>query len=242
MAYTAGDVTRFEQAKALAAQLVKDARRGDALSVVLMADPPRVVIGDPSPNHAEVLKEIEEITLPHGGTDLAASFDAIDRVLDVSTIPQKEVVFLTDLQAASWRQAGGDDDGLKRALAKLEARQAAVGRHRPGQVRRREPRGDRPAARRADRHASDALDPRPTPRSTTSGPNRSRGSRVRLMVDGRLGPEQPPSTCAVGRGPAGRLHATRSPRRATTWSRSRSTTTRSSSTTAAGWPCRSASA
>ena len=63
-------MTRFEQAKTLAAQLVKDARRGDAISVVLMADPPRVVIGDPSPNHAEVHKEIEEITLPHGGTDL----------------------------------------------------------------------------------------------------------------------------------------------------------------------------
>ena len=104
MAYTVADVTRFEQAKTLAAQLVKDARRGDAISVVLMADPPRVVIGDPSPNHAEVQKEIEEITLPHGGTDLEATFRAIDRVLDASTIAQKEVVFLTDLQAASWRR------------------------------------------------------------------------------------------------------------------------------------------
>src|SRR4051794_24052592 len=38
MANTAtGDITRFEQAKTLAAQLVKDARRGDAISVVLMA-------------------------------------------------------------------------------------------------------------------------------------------------------------------------------------------------------------
>ena len=120
MAYAPADVTRFEQAKTLAAQLVKDARRGDAISVVLMADPPRVVIGDPSPNHAEVLKEIEEITLPHGGTDLAASFDAIDRVLAASTIAQKEVVFLTDLQAASWRRPSEvGDDGLKRALAKL---------------------------------------------------------------------------------------------------------------------------
>src|SRR5437660_7444492 len=86
MAYTTGDVTRFEQAKTLAAQLVKDARRGDAISVVLMADPPKVVIGDPAPNHAEVLKEIEEITLPHGGTDLEASFRAIERVLDAAAI------------------------------------------------------------------------------------------------------------------------------------------------------------
>src|SRR5436305_2834802 len=124
MAYATGDVTRFEQAKTLAAQLVKDARRGDAISVVLMADPPKVVIGDPSPNHAEVLKEIEEVTLPHGGTDLEASFRTIDRVLESSTIPQKEVVFLTDLQAASWRRpAEGEDEGLKQTLKRLEARQ-----------------------------------------------------------------------------------------------------------------------
>src|SRR4051794_9838337 len=126
MAYAPADVTRFEQAKTLAAQLVKDARRGDAISVVLMADPPRIVIGDPSPNHAEVLKEIDEITSPHGGTDLEASFRAIDRVLDASTISQKEVVFLTDLQVASWRK-GGDDGGLKRLLAKVES-------HRPRSV------------------------------------------------------------------------------------------------------------
>ena len=56
-------VTRFDQAKALAAQLVKDSRRGDAISMILMGDPPRVVIGDPSPNLVEVQKEIEELAL-----------------------------------------------------------------------------------------------------------------------------------------------------------------------------------
>ena len=69
MAYTPADKTRFEQAKALAAQLVRDARRGDVLSIVLMADPPRVVVGDASPsaNQDEVLKEIEAITCPTAG-------------------------------------------------------------------------------------------------------------------------------------------------------------------------------
>ena len=49
-------------------------------------------------------------------------------MLDASDIPQKEVVFLTDLQAASWRKpAPAADDGLKRAVAELEA-QRPVGR------------------------------------------------------------------------------------------------------------------
>src|SRR5262249_50457730 len=103
MAYADGDTTRFDRANALAAQLVRDARRGDAVSLVVMGEPPKVVIGDPSPNQDEVLKELREVTLPHGGTDLAASFLAIDRVLEASTaIEQKEIVVLTDLQAASW--------------------------------------------------------------------------------------------------------------------------------------------
>ena len=57
MGYATAGATRFEQAKTLASRLVRDARRGDAISVVVMGDPPRVVIGDPSPNHAEVIKE-----------------------------------------------------------------------------------------------------------------------------------------------------------------------------------------
>jgi hypothetical protein len=195
MAYTVSDVTRFDQAKTLAVQLVKDARRGDAISVILMAEPPRVVIGDPSPNHAEVQKEIEEISLPHGGTDLEATFRAIDRVLAASSIAQKEVVFLTDLQAASWRK-GGDDDGLKRIIAKLEAhkpRSVVIDLGKPGgenravtDLRIRDPiiTVDHSTVIRAVIH--------------NYGPNRVEGVRVRLMVDGRLVPEQSPVSLEVG--------------------------------------------
>jgi len=133
MAFVSGDQPRFEQAKTLATQLVRDARKGDVLSVVLMGEPPRVVVGDASPsaNGGEVIKEIEAIRRPDGATDLVASFEAVDRVLGVSTIPRKEVIFITDLQAASWRKGGPDGvgnsnaDPLKRAVSKLDARQVA---------------------------------------------------------------------------------------------------------------------
>jgi hypothetical protein len=195
MAYTSGDVTRFEQAKSLAAQLVKDARRGDAISVVLMADPPRVVIGDPSPNHAEVLKEIEETTLPHGGTDLQASFRAIDRVLEASSISQKEVVFLTDLQTASWHKPG-DDDGLKRILAKLEAhkpRSVVIDLGKAGGLNRAvtELRLGAPIVTVDQSTLIHAI-------VHNYGPNRVEGLHVRLLIDGRIGPEQTPIDLAVG--------------------------------------------
>ncbi len=123
MGYSDGEGTRFERARALAAQLIKDARQGDAISLLLMGDPPRVVVGDPSPNRDEVQKELHEVVMPHGGTDLAASFTKLDEILEVSPITQKEIVFLTDLQTASWRRPGAaSDGGLKRALARIEAR------------------------------------------------------------------------------------------------------------------------
>ncbi len=125
MDYRVDDVPRFEQARDIARRLVKDARQGDALSLVLMADPPRAIVGSPSFNKEAVLREINAVALPHGGTDLAATFRKIDEVLGASPLPRKEVVFLTDLQAASWkRPESRGDAGLKNAIAKLDARRA----------------------------------------------------------------------------------------------------------------------
>ena len=149
MGYTSGESSRFEEAKAVATQLVKDSRGGDAISLILMGDPPRVVIGDPQHNLNEVRKEIGELTLAHGGTDLPATFEAIKRVLEASSITQKEVVFLTDLQAASWRPNAEVGETVKRVLADLEDRRVALGGDRPGTDRGREPGGDRLEARRA---------------------------------------------------------------------------------------------
>ncbi|WP_435016663.1 BatA domain-containing protein [Tundrisphaera sp. TA3] len=199
MDYTAGDATRFGQAKALASRLVQDARGGDALSVVLMADPPRVVVGDaaPSSNRDELLKEIESITLPHGGTDLVASFNAIDRVLDVSPIPRKEVVFLSDLQSASWQTAPGQAEALKSAVAKLAARQAqstVIDLGKDGGENRAvvDLRLNTPIVTR--------VGPPPIVSATVHnyGPNPVTAAKARLLVDGQLGPEGAPQDIAVG--------------------------------------------
>ena len=187
MAYAPAGATRFEQAKTLAAQLVRDARPGDAISLILMADPPRVVIGAPSANHAEVLNELEDVSLPHGGTHLASTFEAVDRVLESSTIPQKEVVFLSDLQAASWR-AGSGDEGLKRALEKLSSRRprsVVIDLGAPGGENRAIT--DLRLARSPIVTVGDPATFRVTARNF--GPDRVDGARVRLLIDGRVGPE-----------------------------------------------------
>jgi hypothetical protein len=123
MDYKTAETSRFEQAKALAAQLVRAARQGDGISVVLLGDPARAVIGAPAFNRDIVLKEIADLAVTHGGTDLTGSFAKIEEALAASDIPRKELVVLTDLQATSWnRSRTGADEGLKRLIAKLNAR------------------------------------------------------------------------------------------------------------------------
>lgn len=125
MDYAVADATRFDQARGLARRLVKDARPGDAFSLVLMADPPRAVVGAPAFSREAVLKEIDELTLPHGGADLANTFRILDEVLEASDITRKEVVVVTDLQRASWAPGrGAADERLTRALARIEAKRA----------------------------------------------------------------------------------------------------------------------
>ena len=189
MGYASDGDTRFDRAKAVAAQLVKDARRGDAISLVVMADPPRVVIGDPSPNHGEVLKELEEVTMPHGGTDLVASFNKVDEVLAVSNIPQKEVVFLTDLQAATWRRpSGSGDEGLKRVLARVEARHTrsvVIDLGRAGSENRAvtDLRLGAPVVTVGAPCLVRAV-------VRNFGPSKKDGVKVGLVIDGNVGPEQ----------------------------------------------------
>jgi hypothetical protein len=188
MGYTSGETSRFQLAKAIATQRVKDSRGGDAISLILMGDPPRLVIADPSPNLAEVRKEIEELTVSHGGTDLAKTFEDIVRVLDASPIEQKEVTFLTDLQATSWRPPAGSAESFKRLLARLEE-------HRPRSVVI-----DLGIPGAENRAVTDLGLGAPvvTVGSTVLiravlrnfGPSRTDGVAARLTADGRLGPEE----------------------------------------------------
>jgi Aerotolerance regulator N-terminal/von Willebrand factor type A domain len=192
MGHVTTDATRFDQAKELAAKLIKTARKGDAVSILLMADPPKVVVKEPSANHAEVLKELADVTLPHGGTDLAATLSALDRVLDSSDISQKDVVFISDLQTASWRVRRGGEEALKRAIAKLESRKPSLGTA----VIDLGAAGDTNRAVVDLKIGSPIVTPAmvPTPSITVTvrefGREAPEGARVQLLIDGQVGPEK----------------------------------------------------
>ena len=60
------DATRFERAKRIARQIVNAGRQGDAFSLVLMADRPRVIIGGAAVEPAAVIREIDNLELTAG--------------------------------------------------------------------------------------------------------------------------------------------------------------------------------
>src|SRR5262245_53201536 len=110
MGLKVGDKTCFEKARAVAERLVqesKDNGRGDGYSVVLMAAPPRTIVGGdagPAEKLDSVLSELQGLRLPHGNSDLARTLDRVASLLKASPgkFVEKEVYFLTDMQKTSW--------------------------------------------------------------------------------------------------------------------------------------------
>jgi hypothetical protein len=107
MGYKPTDKSRFERAKELAAQIVEESNQGDGFTLLMLADPPRVVVGTPVFERADFLEEIDHLRLPHAGGDLPTTIEKAIEVLatarrEFPKLVQHEVYFLTDLGRTSW--------------------------------------------------------------------------------------------------------------------------------------------
>lgn len=129
MGYRPTDQSRFERAKELASTIVDESRRGDGLSFLLMASPPRAIIASPAFEPRAVLEEIDNLVLPHTEADLLATLDKIKEVLDrvekeTPRLHQHEIYLLTDLQRVTWLPGGREKirDELRRRGRELSER------------------------------------------------------------------------------------------------------------------------
>lgn len=96
--------TCFERARDLAAQIVRESSGGDSFSIVLMAEPPRRIVPEPSEDARKVLAEIANLHVTHGNADLAATLNTVESLVRASPgkYLAREVYFLTDLQQSTW--------------------------------------------------------------------------------------------------------------------------------------------
>ncbi|MGE0609951.1 MAG: BatA domain-containing protein [Pirellulales bacterium] len=107
MGYKPTDRSRFDRAKELAGQIVQGSSQGDAFTLVLLGSPPRKLVATPVFERDALLKELENLALPHGTADLPATLEAVEDVLqtarrDQPRLEQEEVYFLTDLGRVGW--------------------------------------------------------------------------------------------------------------------------------------------
>lgn len=134
MAYKPTDRSRFDRAKELARLIVEQSSQGDGFTLVLLADPPRVVVGRPAFQPRDFLEEIENITLPHGGADLPATLAKVQEILaqarqEHKRLTREEVLILTDLGRNTWMPDLGGDDAVsefRQRSTRLGARTALM--------------------------------------------------------------------------------------------------------------------
>ncbi|MBI3837205.1 MAG: BatA domain-containing protein, partial [Planctomycetia bacterium] len=105
MGYKPTDKSFFDRAKQWAAKIVDESSSGDAFTLVLMASPPSVIVGSPAIEPRDFLEEIDNLKLVHGGADLPATLNHVEKILqsaEDSGLVRKEVYFLTDLGRNTW--------------------------------------------------------------------------------------------------------------------------------------------
>lgn len=122
MAFESAGSSRLSKAQSQAAKLVKDAASGDAFTLVRLADPPEVIIGEPSASHASVLDEINRLRITNRGADLAATLEQVERLVSAAENQfevQRTHIF-SDLGKATWAQSPAND--LRSRLTALSQR------------------------------------------------------------------------------------------------------------------------
>lgn len=127
MDYHPTDKSRFERAKELAAEIVGESPQGDGFTLVLLSNPPRVVVGRPVFEANDFLAEIEALALPHTTADVLSTVGKVQEVLAAAAreyprLGRREVYFLTDLGRVGWAPEAGDKlllSELRGRLAKL---------------------------------------------------------------------------------------------------------------------------
>jgi hypothetical protein len=130
MAYGNGDATHFRRAKELAAALVRDSRPADVFTVILMADPARVVCGRQFSDPARIAAEIESLAQYRTSADLTGAIalaqEAITNTNQRTASRRQEVYFFTDLQRTTWAPP---DDTDQEAVAPLQSAMTALAQH-----------------------------------------------------------------------------------------------------------------
>lgn len=188
MAHRAGERSRFEQAKALAKEIVDQCPPGDGFSLVRMGQPARAVVATPSLEPRDFANEIDALEQGQASADLAQTLAVVDQLLQTSRrqqpgLEREEVIFLTDLCRVGWTVPRAAADATTKLAQRLgrHASLIVIDLGQPGaenqaiaQLRLRES-----PATTAEPARIDAV-------VSNFGRQTQKGRQVNLLVDGHL--------------------------------------------------------
>ena len=138
MDFRSGERSRFTAAKELARQLVRDGKQGDGYTLVLMGQPPKTIIAQPAFDPEDVLEEIDNLILPHGGANLVATLAEVQAILSQAEqahprLTQKRVCIFTDMQQTTWGEAASAECRAKLAQLERQATLSLIDLAQPGE-------------------------------------------------------------------------------------------------------------
>ncbi len=110
MGYRHESTTRFDTAKARAAEIVSASNLGDSFALVRLGKPSQSMISRVTFDRAAVSKQLDELQLQDTGADLASCLHSIDEIVQnarrVAMDPRRiHIVVLTDLGKDTWEPA-----------------------------------------------------------------------------------------------------------------------------------------
>jgi hypothetical protein len=123
MDFRAAGLSRFDEARRLASELIDGQGQGTGYSLLLMGQPTQTIIGDPAFAANDVKQELAGLALTHGGANLLGSLQAVEQTLNEAekkhgVLPQRRVVFFTDLGQNTWGEVNSPE--CLQRLANLE--------------------------------------------------------------------------------------------------------------------------
>jgi hypothetical protein len=114
--------TRFDAARKRAREFVGESNDGDSFSLILLADPPVVLVEEPTFDRDTLLDAIQESQRRDTGGHLASTLEVLQRVVAEARRATREkietrVCFITDFSQATWGAL--DTPECKRRVASL---------------------------------------------------------------------------------------------------------------------------
>ena len=105
-----GGVARFQTAKDVAGKWLRRARQGDGVTLVMMTNPPQVVIRTPAFDVEDVLQEIKALQLSHGRASLEGTLTELSQLVnqvrqEQPRLEETVIGFFTDMGETTWQAA-----------------------------------------------------------------------------------------------------------------------------------------